>query len=134
MRKLKKDERGFTLIELLIVIAILGVLAALAIPRFINMNKEAQIKACHTNVATLNTAIEMYRAKNNSDPANVAALSTGTTAVLQSSLTCPVTGEVGAYSFLDASDAGKGVVCSEHGDATGGNAGGGEGEGEGEGE
>jgi prepilin-type N-terminal cleavage/methylation domain-containing protein len=55
-----KEEKGFTLVELLIVIAILAVLAVLAVPRFINMQADAAAKACLSNRASLETAIEQY--------------------------------------------------------------------------
>jgi prepilin-type N-terminal cleavage/methylation domain-containing protein len=55
-----KEENGFTLVELLIVIAILAVLAVLAVPRFINMQADAAAKACLSNRASLETAIEQY--------------------------------------------------------------------------
>lgn len=43
---LRKQQSGFTLIELVIVIVILGILAAVAIPRFVDLSGEAQTAAC----------------------------------------------------------------------------------------
>lgn len=60
MFKRMSEERGFTLIELLIVILILGALAAIAAPRFINMTQDAQRDTCFTNQAALETAVEQY--------------------------------------------------------------------------
>jgi prepilin-type N-terminal cleavage/methylation domain-containing protein len=117
MKKIKQQE-GFTLVEMLIVMAIIGILAAIAVPRFINMNTEAQIKACHSNVATLNTAIEMYKAKNEKDPAAIANLWTAADGgVLNAELLCPVT-KKNTYQFITGS-AYPAVECSDHGDAAG---------------
>lgn len=55
-----RKEEGFTLVELLIVIAIIGVLAMVAVPRFMDMQSDSVIKACLANQGTLETAIEQY--------------------------------------------------------------------------
>lgn len=54
-------RKGFTLIELLIVVAIIGILAAIAVPNFLNAQTRAKIARCETDMKALETALEMYR-------------------------------------------------------------------------
>jgi len=56
--------RGFTLIELLIVVIILAILAAIAIPQFSSSTADAQFAALDSNLATVRSAIEQYRAQH----------------------------------------------------------------------
>jgi len=65
----KNKSAGFTLIEVLIVIAIIGILAAIAIPRFVQTTDDAKKKACQANIATLNTQIESWHNAQGSYPA-----------------------------------------------------------------
>ena len=59
-----KNNKGFTLIELLIVVVIIGILAAIAIPKFANTKEKAYIAAMKSDLRNLVTAEESYFADN----------------------------------------------------------------------
>ncbi len=60
----KKAEKGFTLIELMIVVAIIGILAAIAIPQFAEYRKKAYNGAAESDLRNMMTAEEAYFADN----------------------------------------------------------------------
>ena len=59
-----KGQKGFTLIELLIVVAIIGILAAIAIPQFARYRERSYNAAAQSDIRNLRTDLEAYFADN----------------------------------------------------------------------
>jgi len=77
MKDLKiRARRGFTLIELVVVIAILGILAGIAIPRFLDATATARGAKIVADLRTIDSAIVIYNAKTGTYPTGTADLIT----------------------------------------------------------
>ncbi len=68
-KSLENKERGFTLVELLVVIIIIGILAAIAIPVYLDQQKRAKDSAVKSDLGNAKIAISSYLASNPDDTA-----------------------------------------------------------------
>ena len=88
----QRKKKGVTLIELLLVVVILGVLAAIAIPKITASSTTAKLNACKTNIDILNSQIEMYRVDTGDYPATLATLTSDPNYFPEDVPVCPSNG------------------------------------------
>ncbi|MEH0018484.1 MAG: prepilin-type N-terminal cleavage/methylation domain-containing protein [Desulfobacter sp.] len=75
-KKILKNQQGFTLIEIIAVLVILGILAAVAVPKFVSLTAEAEEKGAQALFASLNSAASMNFAKGALDIAGHTPITT----------------------------------------------------------
>jgi len=70
MRKMDR-RKGFTMVELLVVIIIISVLVAIALPKYFAAIYQGRVRACASNFKIINTAVQLYFAQNKEWPTEV---------------------------------------------------------------
>ena len=73
MKAVRNSNKGFTLIELMIVVAILGILAAIAIPNFLRYQLRSKTSEARTNIGVIRTSMEAFRGDFDGFPTAIAA-------------------------------------------------------------
>jgi len=112
----KHNRKGFTLVEIMIVVAIIGLLAAIAIPNFVSARATAATNACLANLRQLDSAIQMYQIDNGSWPSQFSDLSDYLRNV---PTTCPADSTV-SYTLNAASGTTPAYAsCGTHGNVMG---------------
>ncbi len=97
-----KRVSGFSFLELLAVVTIIGIVAAVILPRITDSSSVGKEKACYHNRAEINTLVEQYRMKTGNWPANnLSDIGADVNYFPQGIEVCPISGE--AYR-LDATN------------------------------
>jgi prepilin-type N-terminal cleavage/methylation domain-containing protein len=89
------QKKGFTLVEIMIVVAIIGLLAAIAIPNFINSRNKAQTNTCISNLRAITSAKNVWAIDIGKTDTDTPAWTDLTSGYIQAQPICPIKGKSG---------------------------------------
>jgi len=101
VNKRLRNRKGFTLIELVVVIAILGILAVIAIPRFTGTQDRAKDRTHNANVRTIESAVSVYVAEYGTDLSQMDDISVLIDGYLKENPTDPRDNTTSGYDITD---------------------------------
>ena len=90
---IKMNRKGFTLVEIMIVVAIIGLLAAIAIPNFVKARSRAQQNACIANLKQIEGAIQVWAIDNTKANTDTPGWSDLTPNYIRTQPSCPGGGD-----------------------------------------
>ena len=100
VRRLKKGRSGFTLIEIMIVVLIIAILLAIAVPNFLRARETSRAKSCSANLRQIETAKEQWAMDNKKGATDTPAMADLTPTYIKSTPACP---SGGTYTVGDMS-------------------------------
>ena len=99
MKRFWSDRKGFSLVELMIVLVVMGILVAIAIPSFRGMRDEAGVTEAEGEMQTLKLAIESYYRGNDKFPTKLTELYSARPNIVSSELDDPFTTDGNTYGY-----------------------------------
>jgi len=115
MKKGIRKEGGFTLVELLIVVIILGILAAVAIPQFSTSTDDAKLSTLDSNLGLMRNSSELYYNQHNSSYPGAKKVTDGTVVATIAECATAFTDQMTIYTEVDGVTSNSRTVAAKYG-------------------